>query len=152
MLIWEGNSDLPEYEFKNMGEYFIKLQAFSDKAPNCSASPADATIFIHYKSVIEVPNIFTPNNDGYNDEFRVKARELETYRCVIYNRWGNKVFETDKVEENWNGKKMNEGADLSSGAYYYVITGTGKKGQEFEFKGVWYFQILAGLYICFFME
>ena len=135
MLIWEGNTLIPDYKFENMGEYYIKLQAFSDKAPNCSSNPADATLFIHYKSVIEVPNIFTPNNDGYNDEFRIKARELETYRCVIYNRWGEKVFETEDSDENWNGKKMNEGGNLSSGTYYYVIDGTGKQGESFKFKG-----------------
>jgi len=135
MLIYEGNDEVPDYILSNMGEYLVKLQAFNDKAPNCPTSPIDMTIFVHYESVLEVPNIFTPNNDGYNDEFRVKARELQTYNCVIYNRWGEKVFETTDFEESWNGKKMNNGGDLSAGAYYYVITGTGKKGQEFEFKG-----------------
>jgi len=135
MLIYEGNGDVPDYILNNMGEYLVKLQAFNDKAPNCPTSPMDMTIFVHYESVLEVPNIFSPNNDGYNDEFRVKARELQTYNCVIYNRWGEKVFETTDFNESWNGKKMNEGGNLSAGAYYYVITGTGKKGQEFEFKG-----------------
>ena len=135
MLIWEGEGTIPDYIFKNMGEYLITLHAYNDNAPNCPTAPVDATIFVHYESVLEVPNIFTPNNDGYNDEFRVKTRELTSYKCTIYNRWGQKVFETEDVEENWNGKRMNEGGDLSAGSYYYIITGTGKKGQEFQFKG-----------------
>jgi gliding motility-associated-like protein len=135
MLVYEGNEAIPDYIFSNMGEYLIKLQAFNDKAPNCPATPVNKTIFVHYESVLEVPNIFTPNEDGFNDQFRVKARELQTYKCVIYNRWGQKVFETDDSEESWNGKMKNDGSDLSSGTYYYIVTGTGKKGQEFEFKG-----------------
>ena len=65
----------------------------------------------------------------------VKAKELKTYKCVIYNRWGKKVFETDDYEVHWNGKIMNDGGDSAPGSYYYIIKGTGKRNQEFEFKG-----------------
>jgi gliding motility-associated-like protein len=135
LMVWEGNNEIPEYIFSNSGDYLIKLQAFNDKAPNCPATPYSDTIFVAYESILEVPNIFTPNGDLNNDEFRVKARELKDYKCVVYNRWGQKVFESDDPAVAWNGLKDNDGSELSSGSYFYVITGTGKKGEPFEFKG-----------------
>jgi gliding motility-associated-like protein len=136
MLVYEGNDEIPNYVFSNMGEYLIKLQSFNDKAPNCPANPVDMNIFVHYESVIEVPNIFTPNEDGINDEFTIKTRELTAYQCIIYNRWGQKIFESSDENESWDGTMKNNGdSKVAPGSYYYIITGKGKKGQDFEFKG-----------------
>lgn len=69
---------------------------------------------------IVVPNSFTPNKDGLNDEFGVIVIEnVETFFLTIYDRWGNKVFETDDPDQRWNGMIKNKDADL--GTYFYYI-------------------------------
>jgi len=66
---------------------------------------------------LEIPNVFTPNADGFNDEFEI--RNLEHYpgsRMVIYNRWGQKVFEHSDYYNNWW-----DGDGAPDGTYFYVL-------------------------------
>jgi len=71
-----------------------------------------------------VPNAFTPNDpDGTNDIFRVNydhtCRELLDYRISIFDRWGQKVFESTNIEVSWDGKI--DGDPASTGVYIYNI-------------------------------
>jgi gliding motility-associated-like protein len=69
----------------------------------------------------EVPNVFTPNNDGLNDTFYPLTNcPLESYEFIIYNRWGQLIFNTTKQTDQWNGKFKN--TDCSDGVYYYTLT------------------------------
>ncbi len=69
----------------------------------------------------ELPNVFTPNGDGQNDLFT----PFKPYRFVsrveisIFNRWGNKVFETTDPDINWDGRDYKTGALLNDGLYLY---------------------------------
>jgi gliding motility-associated-like protein len=78
-----------------------------------------------YSGIEELPNVFTPNGDGFNDVFETGRGHCPPYKLIIYNRWGAKVFETEKNEEYWNGKTRN-GLDAAEGTYYYVLQ-TGAK-------------------------
>lgn len=67
-----------------------------------------------------VPNAFSPNNDGINDNWEIP--NIETYpdcRVLIFNRWGNQVFSSDGYTEPWDG--TDNGNPLPSGTYYYTI-------------------------------
>ncbi len=79
-------------------------------------------------SLLEIPNVFTPNEDGANDYFQVKALSLRSFSGRIMNRWGRVVYEwTDPktLEKGWNGRYMNDGQPAPSGTYYYIISATG---------------------------
>lgn len=77
-----------------------------------------------------VPNIFTPNGDDINDLFYVaNACPAEDYLLVIYNRWGQEMFETSDITEGWDGKNKS-GNNASEGSYYFILTAKGK-----TFKG-----------------
>ena len=70
--------------------------------------------------VYELPNVFTPNGDGFNDLFRpFPFRHIESINIIIYNRWGQLVFESNNPEINWNGNDLN-GNPLPDGVYFYV--------------------------------
>jgi gliding motility-associated-like protein len=72
----------------------------------------------------EVPNVFTPNNDGQNDLLTIKNIDpWTTKRYVsIQNRWGVVVFETDMYDnaQAWDGTDKG-GSDVSDGVYFIVV-------------------------------
>jgi gliding motility-associated-like protein len=72
-------------------------------------------------SLYELPNIFTPNGDGFNDVFKPYPYHfVEKIAIKIYNRWGNVVFETNNPDINWNGKEKSTDKDCSDGVYFYI--------------------------------
>lgn len=70
---------------------------------------------------IKIPNVFTPNEDGINDNFVVEIEGWTEYEIVIFNRYGDKVFESTDPNDPWNGKNFNTGDDLPPGVYYVNI-------------------------------
>ena len=69
-----------------------------------------------------VPNVFTPNNDGYNDAFKVElfCPNLHRFEIVIYNRWGMKVYQNFNSNFAWSGHATN-GTLCPMGVYMYII-------------------------------
>lgn len=79
---------------------------------------ASAEFFVEIDPcAIDIPNIFSPNNDGINDAFFVNG--LDVYRDVyfrVYNRWGDNIYESDNYRSGaWRG------ADTEDGTYFYVL-------------------------------
>jgi gliding motility-associated-like protein len=67
---------------------------------------------------IFVPNAFTPNNDGENDELFVRGRNITKMYFAVFNRWGQKVFETNDINIGWNGYFNGMKADPGVFDYY----------------------------------
>lgn len=68
---------------------------------------------------LTIPNVFTPNNDGFNDLFEILNLEHYRAQIVIFNRHGRKVFEHSDYYNNWW-----DGRNAPDGTYYYVLTYT----------------------------
>jgi gliding motility-associated-like protein len=82
---------------------------------------------------IYVPNAFTPNGDGLNDTFGGLGRGVKKYHLIIYNRWGQLVFESNKQSNQWDGTY---GGKLSPvGSYPYVIEVKGYYNKKFHKEG-----------------
>jgi gliding motility-associated-like protein len=80
-----------------------------------------------------MPNSFTPNRDGINEVFRVppgSAFHLKEFS--IFDRWGNKVFESRDITKGWDGKYKNE---ILPGTYVYVITGKDLNRKDAVIRG-----------------
>jgi gliding motility-associated-like protein/uncharacterized repeat protein (TIGR01451 family) len=77
-----------------------------------------------------IPNVITPNNDGSNDRFEIKGlnKFLRT-ELVIFDRWGDHVFEESNYKNDWSG------FGLSAGTFFYIFTGIDETGERHEFKG-----------------
>lgn len=81
-----------------------------------------------------VPNVFSPNNDGNNDVLKVYGTKcVKEFLMVIYDRWGEKVFETTDVNASWDGKY--NGTDMSGATFVYYIKGLYKDNQPIDLKG-----------------
>lgn len=85
----------------------------------CSNS-YDTTITI--SKTISIPNVFTPNNDGKNDNFIIPSPDGTLMSITIFSRWGNIVYESEEPTTviNWNGR-LKDNSYVSSGVYYYVL-------------------------------
>ena len=76
-----------------------------------------------------IPNSFTPNGDGLNDIFKPKTlAELEEYSMLIFNRWGQLIFESNDINKGWDGKY--KGKQVESGVYTYRIEATDRATNE----------------------
>ncbi len=76
-----------------------------------------------------LPNTFTPNGDGANDVFvPYPYKFIDRIDLVVFNRWGQVVFETSDPEINWTGQNSN-GQDLSQGVYHYICRVFESRGQ-----------------------
>jgi gliding motility-associated-like protein len=77
---------------------------------------------------LKVPNVFTPNGDGFNDVFRPDGKGVAKYSLQIFDRWGNLIFESKQYNNGWNGKINNEPA--ASGTYYFLLMAKDAFGQS----------------------
>ncbi|MBI2721204.1 MAG: gliding motility-associated C-terminal domain-containing protein [Bacteroidetes bacterium] len=111
-------------------------------------NPSDSAISVYYYvddvSLTEyndiilptiIPEIFTPNNDNYNDGFKIDYLEFQDkdFLVQIFNRWGNQVYQSTQPNFEWNGTYKNQ--SLPSSTYYVLITATKKDNTPFMYKG-----------------
>ena len=67
-------------------------------------------------------NIFTPNNDGTNDFFvPINLNQYPNPYLLIFNRWGELVYENSNYQNDWSGNHYKSGEELKEGIYYYLI-------------------------------
>lgn len=93
----------------------------SDICPD-ECSTATVTLTVGEDASCEIPTIFSPNNDGVNDEFIVPCLSTDKYPnnvVSIFNEWGDEVFREAQYQNNWQGTY--KGEDLPSGTYFWVI-------------------------------
>lgn len=135
-----GNGTAETYSFVSStkttynqpGTYTVTL--FVTKG-SCNESTQNV-IKVDVPSSLTVPNVFTPNGDGVNDLYFVKASNLKNISAVIFDRWGHKVYDLPEGGSNieWDGTNL-QGKECAEGTYFYVIKGTGNDGQTYEEKG-----------------
>ncbi len=87
-----------------------------------------------YNNHIFVPNIFSPNGDGNNDVLAVYGAGIIEFEMKIYDRWGNKAFDSKSVDESWDGKYPN-GEEGNVGVYTFIAKGKYKNGEVFKLNG-----------------
>jgi len=124
--------DTVSHRYPEKGNYKAVLTA-TDK--NGCIDYDTLTIVVSVEpSKIESPNVFTPNGDGINDVYKFSKESLKgmkEFHLTIYNRWGEKMYETksqeDAINIGWDGKNA-LGITASPGIYYYVIYAEGKDG------------------------
>jgi gliding motility-associated-like protein len=127
-----------EHVYTTAGCFNPFLIVMNRDLPECRDTAfLEACVFVDNASKIEVPNVFSPNGDGINDFFQVKAQTLRTFSGIIVNRWGRSVYEWENwqdYEAGWDGT-LSGGTKASSGVYYYVIKAIGHDDQEYTIEG-----------------
>ena len=91
----------------------------------CTASDQ---VTVNVQLDFTVPNAFTPNGDGLNDMFMVRADFLEEFEMIIYNRWGEEIFRSEDISKGWNG--MYNDTEQEVGTYMFLVKATTINGNE----------------------
>lgn len=106
--------------------YFVK----GVTADGCTTTD---TIDVYRKNTeLEIPNAFTPG--GYNHELKIVMRGIATLKYFrIFNRWGEKVFETTDIDKGWDGRYKD--ADQPVGVYTYIAEAETIDGRRFYKQG-----------------
>jgi gliding motility-associated-like protein len=132
--LWILNSPFTHTYYKP-GEYKVKLIIESDK--HCIDSLTFEKIVVE-PSDLEIPNVFTPNDDGLNDRFMLRKVSLRYLSVEIFSRSGKMVYifagegESLRNWEGWDGKVNNTSADATPGVYFYVIRALGWDDVEYD--------------------
>jgi gliding motility-associated-like protein len=82
---------------------------------------------------IFIPNIFSPNGDGQNDVLYVRGQGIEQLTFVVYNRWGETVFETKDPNHGWDGTF--KGKPAEAGVYVWHVEARLEDGLEVRRSG-----------------
>jgi gliding motility-associated-like protein len=132
MITTSGSTLVPQALYTLPGTFVVSM--FVTKGA-CLDTVRHA-IKVEVPSELEVPNVFTPNNDKVNDLFFLKATHLSEINMVIYDRWGHIVYELISSVGNveWDGKNQ-QGKDSAEGTYFYTLKATGTDGQSYNKKG-----------------
>jgi gliding motility-associated-like protein len=99
----------------------------------CSHSDT-ITVFYMGKTVVSIPNAFTPDNDQLNDKIRpIVICDFVLSEFAVYNRWGQQMFISYNINDAWDGR--HNGALCDMDVYYYYAKGKNSLGEEIVFKG-----------------
>ena len=101
------------------GSYIFNMKVKSNKG--CERAVSDTIVL---KENFSVPNVFSPNGDGINDEFAISSDGHQVFKLQIFCRWGNLVYETTATNVRWDGRNS-IGVLMIPGTYYYNLTSVG---------------------------
>ncbi len=121
-----------QHTYNDEGEYLYTLIVTNQYA--CSDTVSDK---IRIEGIPHgfIPNVFTPNNDGVNDLFKISGEYISSSSMIIYNRWGSVMFETSDALAGWNGINRQNSLQCDNGTYFYLISFTLKNEKKYAFKG-----------------
>lgn len=121
----------PEHKYNAEGLYLVRLIATTT---NGCENESSTNVIIHPDFAVYPPNAFTPNGDGENDFFEVKGIGISEYALRIYSRWGELMFETQDINDHWDGTY--EGSPVPPGTYVYKINYLSMIERDYSVNGV----------------
>lgn len=132
--------DSPTHFYTSPGSFVVTLTAMDGDCQSTvssiiivSASTVDPGLE-EVESSIAVPNVFTPNGDGNNDQLELQAVNITSVEMGIYNRWGQKIYSIELPRQIWDGRSFS-GEPATEGTYFFELRAAGGDGKEHELRG-----------------
>ena len=122
----------PSHAYAESGTYCVTL-AISNNAGCVDTN--QLCFVINPEITFYIPNTFSPNGDGINDEFFAKGENIFEFEMSIYDRWGDRIFAAKDINEHWNGK-ANKGTKVAQqDVYVYVVSFIDNKNESYHYTG-----------------
>lgn len=126
-----------DYTFTHSGSYYVQLYATftldGDTITYPEEGESNPFVVSISESKLELPNAFSPNDDGFNDTYKVKEyQSIISFQAAIFNRWGQKIYSWDDLEGSWDGKW--HGRTVKDGVYFVVVDARGADGRHYKVK------------------
>lgn len=126
-----SNLEAVQHIYENPGEYKVTLVATNQYG--CQ-DDTTAIITVTPEVALYIPNTFTPgNHDGINDVFSVKGMGITTFEILIFDRWGEKIFESNEFNFRWDGHFR--GSLVPQGTYIYRVIASDIYAKTYDFHG-----------------
>ena len=110
--LWQDGANDRTYGVSRPGTYHLTIS-------NDCGSASDTIVVVKGTCKLFVPTAFTPNGDGLNDVFKVSGgNPLLKFKMEVYNRWGEKVFESNDIKKGWDGSFRQK---KKAGVYGWII-------------------------------
>jgi FOG: PKD repeat len=133
----------PTYTYKKLGNYDVRLKVTS-KNLCVDDTLVKAAVKVVGEGILKFPNAFIPSATGgnggayeipdyKNEVFHPTSEGVVTYKLQIYNRWGERLFESNDVSKGWDG--YYKGKFCEQGVYVYRATGRFTNGKTFDIRG-----------------
>jgi gliding motility-associated-like protein len=116
--------------YTNTGTYIVTLVALNG---TCTDT-ARAIVVADIPTTLIIPNVFSPNGDGTNDQFFINNTGMRSLNCNIFNRWGQLLFSITAPDQAWDGKTPN-GLAAPEGTYMYMLEALGLDGKTYKQQG-----------------
>lgn len=128
-----GSSDQsdPTYIFQGAGVFNVSQTVINEYG--CTAV-AQGEVGVN-GTLFYAPNSFSPNNDGINDVWQPVTTGTAAYHCIVYNRWGEVIFETEDPKAVWQGEVKGGNHFASDGVYLYQVYLEDQLRIPFEYAG-----------------
>ncbi|MEX0967020.1 MAG: PKD domain-containing protein [Bacteroidia bacterium] len=122
----------PQYSYRDTGQFRIQLVVINS---NGCEDTAYQEIYIYPELLVYIPNIFSPNGLGphQNEVFRPSVFGAAEYLFQVYNRWGEKLFESNDQEMGWNGNF--KGHPCPENSFLYVLRIKDIEGKSYRYTG-----------------
>ena len=124
--IWEPALGLSNDNTFEVNAFPVNTTMYYLTVDNGICKATDSLVVTAECSSIYVPSAFTPNNDGINDIFKAIGIDLKDFKLVIYNRWGEKIFQTQDINIGWDGTYV--GTPAPFGMYVWELEANDKNG------------------------
>jgi gliding motility-associated-like protein len=128
----------PEFTFTESG---LTVATLYVRLNNDLVDSASINVTIS-ESHLEMPNAFSPNDDGHNDFYGAKGachpeasgkyKSIVEFHGYIFNRWGQKLFEWTDISKGWDGKY--NGTPCKDGVYFVLVKARGADGKEYDIR------------------
>jgi gliding motility-associated-like protein len=115
----------PFHEYRDTGFFEPCLTVLDNN--QCTATYCK-NLEIYFIGVVDVPNAFSPNNDGSNDVLYVRGYGVTEMEFKIFNRWGELVFESNSLDVGWDGTYKDKGQEME--VYIYTLWARFLDGSE----------------------
>jgi gliding motility-associated-like protein len=128
-VIWNDLSIGTTMDIDQGGTYW----AISESSKGCKNSDTiDVELIDCEDFELRMPNVFTPNGDDLNETFKpVLNKGLDYLIMSIYNRWGEKIYETSDAQKGWDG--IYRGKDVPDGTYFWLLEYENPKNNQMKY-------------------